>query len=54
MGIQDEKIIWRRVAERAGTEIRDYKDALVISQAMKELAENKLLLISGMHLETNS
>lgn len=43
----EEKLIWNRVMERARQELHDYSDALVISQAMFDLACSKL---SGMEL----
>ena len=48
------KLIWKRIEERAKGEISDYEDALYISQAMLELAESKLLLISGMEVKDGS
>lgn len=43
----EEKLIWNRVKSRAEAEIKDFQDALIISNAMLELADNKLKLISG-------
>ena len=43
----DEKLIWNRIKIRAEAEIKDYEDAVFISQNMFKLAEENLKKISG-------
>ena len=50
----EEKLIWNRIKIRAEAEIKDYEDAIFISQHMLELSESKLKLISGQMFLSSS
>lgn len=43
----DKRLVWSRIKSRAETEIKDYEDAIYISQNMLRLAEKELAKISG-------
>ena len=48
--VDDTRVIWERAKLQAVEQIQMYRDSLIIAEAIKELAENKLLAISGQHL----